>query len=196
MLHRYILHARQTILPPFKVGFACNVRLERWNRSCSIPNCTFLSSWRTNVPMKKFIDNIELCLSFAGLLVIMGMPALLSPSSPQGFWKTVAITAIGVGLLHGIIFWVIRRRQRKIRERSIMEIREMLADVVKNQLAVIDLYLPEDEEQAMVEEELNGIKDSLREISAEVDALSDERLRDWKEQYPEALENATQLEAA
>jgi len=44
-------------------------------------------------------------------------------------------------------FLVIRRHQRIIRQRSIDETREMLGDVVKNKLAVIDMSLPKDDGQ-------------------------------------------------
>lgn len=55
-----------------------------------------------------------------------------------------AVTALGISVLHGLIFWVVRRRQRRVRQEAIVEIREMLADVVKNQLAAIGMSLPAD----------------------------------------------------
>ena len=98
------------------------------------------------------------------------------------------------GVLHGAIFWVIRRRQRRIRECSIEEIREMLSDVVKNQLAVVQMYLPRENEE-IVEAELKGIKASISQVSEQVDALSEETLSEWKTHYHEAVSNATTLEA-
>ncbi len=130
----------------------------------------------------RFIDNIELWLSGAGIVVIVSVPYLLNPG-PSGFWKVAAITAIGVGLLHGVIFWVIRRRQRMIRQESIREIRGMLTDVVKNKLSVIEMYLPESEEQDVVEVQLEGIHDSIDQISEHVDTLSEESIDDWKTRY-------------
>ena len=70
--------------------------------------------------MRHFVDNIELYLSAAGLVVV---------------WAVAAV--LGVSVLHGAIFWVVRRRQRRIRAQSVHEIREMLTDQVKNQLAVM-----------------------------------------------------------
>jgi hypothetical protein len=139
-----------------------------------------MGTWITSG--NRFIDNIELWLSGAGIVVILGVPYLLDPS-PNGFWKVAAITAIGVGLLHGVIFWVIRRRQRMIRQRSINEIRGMLTDVVKNKLSIIEMYLPNNEEQAVVEEQLEGIHDSIEQISEHVDTLSEEAIDDWKTKY-------------
>mgnify|MGYP006435154129 CR=1 FL=1 len=54
----------------------------------------------------------------------------------------------------------------------------MLADVVKNRLTAIDMYLPE---------EVDGIQQSIREIAEHVDNLSEETLEDWEETYSEAL---------
>ena len=142
--------------------------------------------------MHSFIKNIELWLSAAGLVVILAVPEL-SAQGGEGFWQVAALTAMVVGVLHGAIFWVIRRRQRRIRECSIEEIREMLSDVVKNQLAVMQMYLPQENEE-IVEAELEGIKASISQVSAQVDALSEETLTEWKTHYHEAVANATTLE--
>lgn len=142
-----------------------------------------------------FIDNIELWLSGAGIVVILGVPNLVV-STPGSFWKVAAITAIGVGLLHGVIFWVIRRRQRVVRQKSISEIREMLSDVVKNKLAVIDMYLPENNEQEIVEEQLEGIQETIDQISIHVDTLSEESIKDWKTRYDGAVRRTTDLDPA
>jgi hypothetical protein len=96
-----------------------------------------------------FIDNIELWLSEAGLTVILSVPYVIAPARGS-FWRVAAITASGVGLLHGLIFWVIRRRQRIVRQRFTDGIREMPSDVVKNKLAVIDTYLLKGDGQDVV----------------------------------------------
>ena len=142
-----------------------------------------------------FIDHIELWLSGAGLVVILGVPRLVAPA-PGTFWRVAAITAIGVGLLHGVIFWVIRRRQRTIRQKSIEEIREMLGDVVKNKLSVIDMYLPEDDGQQVVEAQLDGIQETIDQISTHVDAISEESIKDWKTKYDGAVRRTTTLDPA
>lgn len=150
-----------------------------------------MGSLRTS--RNSFIDNIELWLSGAGIVVILGVPNLYNPA-PGSFWKVAAITAIGVGLLHGVIFWVIRRRQRIVRQKSIDEIREMLSDVVKNKLAVIDMYLPESDEQEVVEAQLEGIQETIEQISVHVDTLSEESIKDWKTKYDGAVRRTTELD--
>ena len=144
--------------------------------------------------MRAFLNNIELWLSAAGLLVIWAVPALFSSEAVDP-WKVATITATAVGVLHGGIFWVIRRRQRRIRQQAILEIREMLADVVKNQLAIIGMWLP-GKDRTMYEEQIDGITESVTHISELVDTLSEEAIEDWKTTYREALESTGALEPA
>ena len=65
--------------------------------------------------MKKyFVEHIELWLSAVGIAIIWIVPLVLPPGGyVEGYWKVVAITAIAVGIVHGVIFWVMRRRREK-----------------------------------------------------------------------------------
>jgi len=127
---------------------------------------------------RAFVDHIELWLSGVALVLIFGIPAVAGPPGLD-FWRLTAIIAIAVGTIHGVLFWVVRRRQRQIRRESIRAIQAMLADVVKNRLTAIDMYLPEDEDPEMVRQEVDGIRTSIREIAEHVDTLSEETLEDW-----------------
>lgn len=144
-------------------------------------------------PVKNFVENIELWLSGAGLLVVWIASVILAPGSDD-VWKIAAVTALGVSVLHGVLFWVVRRRQRRIRRASIYEIREMLTDGVLNELAVIQMFLPDGRGEADVAVE--GIKDSVTNISTLVDGLSEEALTEWKTEYREAVANATDIRMA
>lgn len=141
-----------------------------------------------------FLDHIELWLSLAGLVVALAVPQLLGVENGS-YWRVMAVVAIAVGLIHGGIFWVVRRRQRQIRRSSIHEIREMLADVVKNQLTAIDMYLPP-EDQTIVRQELDGIRSSIQRITEEVDTLSEESIHHWKKKYDGAIRRTTTLTPA
>ncbi|MDT7855844.1 hypothetical protein RQM47_04240 [Rubrivirga sp. S365] len=127
--------------------------------------------------MKHFVDHIELYLSAAGLVVVWAAAALLGPAGVD-VWQIAAVTALGVSVVHGVLFWVVRRRQRLVRARSVHEIREMLADQVKNQLAVMRMWLPEGEQAAV-----DAINESIDEVAEMVDGLSEERLRAWQSTY-------------
>ncbi len=137
---------------------------------------------------KHFINNIELWLSGAGLLVVWGAAAFLGPLG-VGVWQIAAVTALGVSVLHGVIFWVVRRRQRRIRERSIHDIREMLFDQVKNQLAVMRMWVPEGADRSEFDAHFQGIDESIEEIDRMMNELSEEKLRAWKLTYANAAEH-------
>ena len=53
-----------------------------------------------------------------GTVLIFGIPAVVGLSGVD-FWRLTAIIAIAVGIIHGVIFWVVCRRQRQIRRKSI-----------------------------------------------------------------------------
>lgn len=139
-----------------------------------------------------FVKHIELWLSGVGLLLIFGV-AFFMGSSGVAFWRLIAIIAVGIGVVHGFIFWAVRRRQRQVRRQSILEIQQMLSDVLKNKLAAINMYLPEEENQELVEQELEGIRTSIEDIAREVEDLSEESLEGWKDHYSDALERTTDL---
>jgi hypothetical protein len=135
-----------------------------------------------------FLDNLELWLSAAGLLVVAGGAALAPPGTDV--WLIAALTALGVSVIHGVIFWVVRRRQRQIRHQAIAEIKEVLADVVKNDLAAIGLYLPA-ENEATLREHLDGVHSTLAAVAAQVDELSEERLAAWRDRYAPSIASGT-----
>lgn len=137
--------------------------------------------------MTIFINNIELFLTAAGLLLIGLMPWLLPQYS---VWQVVALTALTTSLLHGFIFWSVRRRQRHVRERTIQEIRQMLKDVVTNQLTVLQLSValsqqrPERSETALMR-----ARKSIGDIDNALNALSSESLQQWQQSQTASLRN-------
>ncbi|MEF8817048.1 MAG: hypothetical protein V5A20_10480 [Salinibacter sp.] len=139
-----------------------------------------------------FVNHIELWLSGLGLVLIFGIPALVGGNGIV-LWRLIALIAVGVGVVHGFIFWTVRRRQRQARRQSIREIQQMLSDVLKNKLAAINMYLPEETDQGLVEQELNGIRTSIEDIAGEVENLSEESLEGWKEHYSNAIDRTTDL---
>ncbi len=135
-----------------------------------------------------FLDNLELWFSGAGLAVVAAGAALAPPGTDV--WLIAALTALAVSVIHGVIFWIVRRRQRQIRHHAIAEIKEVLADVVKNDLAAIGLYLSA-ENEVTFREHLDGIHSTLSDIAAQVDELSKERLAAWRERYAPSFETGT-----
>lgn len=124
--------------------------------------------------MRGFLKHIELWLSAAGVAVILLVGTLFGGSDA---WKVTAYTAIVVGVLHGLIFWAVRRRQRRVREQTLQEAHAMLRDSIQKQVAALltmDARATEDQRKR-----LDGVFDSLMLLDHLLDSLSSERLRAW-----------------
>lgn len=144
--------------------------------------------------MRGFLDHIELWLSAAGLLVIFGLPRLVGASVDDA-WKVSAEVAVAVGVLHGAIFWLVRRRQRAIRRQVIAELRTMLRDRVNNQLAVITMAISESDHGAIAES-MSDLEGAVARMGELVNSLSDESLRAWQERYADVIPTSSQAPAA
>ena len=131
--------------------------------------------------MKFILDNIELILSGAGLIVIWLVPSFVIYGR-YDIWRVTALTAITVGLLHGVIFWLIRRRQRQVREEAIKEMRLMLRDIINNQLTIIMASASQSETK-----NVERVTRSIQRISELLETLSEESLRAWKSRYARTL---------
>ena len=134
--------------------------------------------------MSNFLSNIELWLTALGLVVVLTVPAALADHLP--FWPTMAVTAAAIGVIHGLIFWTVRRRQRTVRRDAITDIREMLSDRVNNHLTLVMLDL-EDGTSGIEAHRLREIQTALGEVTALVGSLSEETLRGWRARYESAM---------
>jgi len=125
-----------------------------------------------------FFRNIEIWLSAAGVAVILGVPLAIGTERAD-VWRVTSITAIGVGVIHGVIFWLVRRRQRQVREETIVEIRGMLKHLINNPLCTIALrtgLMPSNTEY------VRDIMAAVDRISGALRNLSDERLSSWRDE--------------
>ena len=132
---------------------------------------------------QKMMDNLEIVLTFAGLGVIFMMAGLLHAFD---YWHVIAVTAMAVGVVHGLLFWYVRRRQRLVRRELISAMRPMLADRIKNPLAVLLMAVTEGEANDRTNEEREVVVAALsaaRDISATLDLLSLDSLHKWQHQY-------------
>jgi hypothetical protein len=84
--------------------------------------------------MQKFLAHLELLLTVAGVLVVVAVFAIFRNIAP---WKAAAISALAVGVLHGIIFYVVRSAQRRARIVELRSIRNKLNDLIRNKLQVV-----------------------------------------------------------
>jgi xanthosine utilization system XapX-like protein len=83
--------------------------------------------------MKYLLRYLELVLTAVGVIVVALIFSLYRTASP---WKPAAVCAVVVGVLHGIIFYMVRAAQRRVRNKNVFSIRTMLEDMMQNQLSV------------------------------------------------------------
>ncbi len=139
--------------------------------------------------MQSFIRNLELWLTAAGLVVV-AIAAAWSAAVHIEPWRTAAIAATAVGVIHGILFWIVRSRQRKMRTQTIAEVQFMLSDIVNNQLGIIMAaaeMTPGNTASSETAEHTQRIRASVLRISEGVRHLSEESLGAWSAKYANVL---------
>lgn len=134
--------------------------------------------------MNAFLRHLEIYLTLAGLIVTFAATAWIAPAGVTA-WAVAAVTATAVGVLHGLIFWLVRRRQRQVRETALREVRSMLNDIINNQLTVIQTMNDLHREGAVeTRRACDGVAQSIQTINHVVHSLSEESLRQWQARYP------------
>ncbi|HYE58433.1 MAG TPA: hypothetical protein VD948_07990 [Rhodothermales bacterium] len=123
-----------------------------------------------------------------GILLTWGAALLVTPSGAN-VWQVGLVAAVGVGVPSSCLAWIFRGQQRLAREAAIDEVREMMADGIKNQLAVIGMCAPLAGDHEASQMALDGINTSIGQINTMVDSLSNESLVVWKTRYRHALQN-------
>ena len=116
--------------------------------------------------MQKVLEYLELILTAAGVVVVIAFFALFRNIAP---WKAAALSALAVGVLHGVIFFAVRSAQRRARQKAVTKIRETLDDLVRNKLQVV-LFATEIKDQdwrPAAQRAVEEIQHSLRRIEAE-----------------------------
>lgn len=141
--------------------------------------------------MSFLLRYLEIIFTLAGLAVIFLVTALVKPTAASS-WQVAAITATAVGVIHGLLFWVIRHRQREARHNAIKDMQAVLQDVVNNQLAVIQAMAelrqarPEEAQRACsyISQAVGSISDSLKNID-------EDRIKSWRLKYPRLTQTIT-----
>jgi uncharacterized membrane protein (UPF0182 family) len=129
--------------------------------------------------MRTLLNQLELIFTVAGIGVILLVTLVVHPQD-MTTWQVAAITATAVGLIHGVLFWLVRRRQREVRRETIAELQGMLKDIINNQLAVIAAM--NDLREIRPEEAKRACDYTARSVTTITEALhhlSEESLRSW-----------------
>ncbi len=130
--------------------------------------------------MKFILRYLELVFTVVGLAVIFGVTALFS-SRGTSTWQIAAITAGLVGVIHGVLFWLVRRRQRDVRRAAITEIQSMLRDEISKQLKVIEaMSVLRESRPDETKRACDYISRAVTSIDSALELLSEESLRSWR----------------
>ena len=116
--------------------------------------------------MQKLLEYLELVLTGAGVLVVILAFAIFRDVEP---WKAAAIAGLAVGVIHGIIFFIVRSAQRRARNQAVHAIRNTFDDLVRNKLQVV-LFATEiqnEDWRPAAQRAVQEIQNSLNRIEAE-----------------------------
>jgi hypothetical protein len=102
--------------------------------------------------VKRFLARyLELLLTGVCLGVIFLIPVLYRPRTVAEYWRVVAGTAVIIGMLHGWVFWEIRRKFGRAR---IVEAARHTIHVQAENMMQIERLSPQDLDAAQVPNEL------------------------------------------
>lgn len=116
--------------------------------------------------MTIFLRHLELCLTLAGLGVILLSVHFFGPVTDSP-WRSVAVVATVIGVVHGFIAWAVRRHQHRRRKASLLAAQNLLNQLVLQEQA-ITASLP-----ARTVAEVATARAACAEISRLVTAISD-----------------------
>ncbi len=125
---------RGALFPRSCVGWKNRHEQENGSTASLLPCAPGTESFRVAITVQKALQFLELILTGAGLLVVAAVFAIFRSVEP---WKAAAITALFVGVLHGIVFFAVRSAQRKARNDSVRVIRHVFDDLIRNKLQVV-----------------------------------------------------------
>ncbi len=147
--------------------------------------------------MKRFksflINYLELILTGVGLVIISFVLLLFADQGTMP-WQAATLIATAVGVLHGIIFWLVRRRQRLVRLAAIAEIRDMLEDIVNNKVQIITLsaHMLAKDQNEIILQRLERIGSTADLIADTIRHLSSESLSVWQTRYQQTQDRIAQ----
>jgi hypothetical protein len=132
-------------------------------------------------------DHLELVLTAAALALALALPLALELGTNE---QELAGAALGACVLQGVVFWLMRRRFRRVRQEVIDELRGMLHDRINNHLTVVLMSVTERRDQTLNQEERELLEAAIRAtraVSATLAELSTESLHRWKVHYAATL---------
>jgi len=99
--------------------------------------------------------------------------------------QELAITALAACVFQGVVFWLLRRRYRRVRGEMIAELRAMMKDRINNHLTIVLMSVTQHRESTSSTERelLEAAIAATAAVSRVLEDMSMESLRSWKAKY-------------
>ena len=135
------------------------------------------------VPAGHVGRNLELYLMAVSVALALAVPLALEIGTNE---QELAMAALAACVIQGLVFWLLRRRYRRVRGEMISELRAMLQDRINNYLTVVLISVTQRRESPASSTERELLEAAIAAtaaVSRVLDELSMESLRSWKSHY-------------
>jgi hypothetical protein len=129
------------------------------------------------------LRNLELYLMALSVVVALALPLAIEVGTND---QELAVTALAACIFQGLVFWVMRRRYRRVRRQMIAELRAMLKDRINNHLTVVLMSVSQRRRSPTSENERELLQMAIAAtaaVSRVLEELSVESLGRWKAKY-------------
>jgi len=126
--------------------------------------------------------NLELYLMGFSVAMALVIPLAIEVGTNE---QELAITALAACVFQGVVFWLLRRRYRRVRGEMIAELRAMLKDRINNHLTIVLMSVTQHRESTSSTERelLEAAIAATAAVSRVLEDMSMESLRSWKAKY-------------
>jgi predicted MFS family arabinose efflux permease len=126
--------------------------------------------------------NLELYLMGFSVGMALVIPLAIEVGTNE---QELAITALAACVFQGVVFWLLRRRYRRVRGEMIAELRAMLKDRINNHLTIVLMSVTQHREtiSSTERELLDAAIAATAAVSRVLEDMSMESLRSWKAKY-------------
>ena len=126
--------------------------------------------------------NLELYLMGFSVGMALVIPLAIEVGTNE---QELAITALAACVFQGVVFWLLRRRYRRVRGEMIAELRAMLKDRINNHLTIVLMSVTHHREPTSRTERelLEAAIAATAAVSRVLEDMSMESLRSWKAKY-------------
>jgi hypothetical protein len=127
--------------------------------------------------------SLELYLMGLSVAIALAIPLAIEVGTDE---QELAITALAACVLQGVVFWLLRRRYRRVRGEIVAELRRMLQDRINNHLTIVLMSVTQRWEEPGSHQERELLEAAIAatgSVSRVLQDLSMESLRTWKAHY-------------